>query len=449
MQGKSTCSTSCRNLSYRARILPASELCLHSLTDKKHRPESASSYLCKQLVLREVRRVAGLGTPVCCHSVSSMPAGKVVPLSGREESGIWGSVPMLSASASQIARNGTHRLTGKDSATDRDSVPLASIRQGDSPRLSGEDQEHVRRLAECDVAALPPVVVHRPTMRVIDGMHRLRVAELQGRDRIDVEYFDGSEEEAFAHAVELNVAHGLPLSLADRKEAAARILAWRPEMSDRAVAAMTGLSPKTAGAIRSRAAEEIPHVHERVGSDGRRHPLDRAGARRRAAEALAARPDAPLREIAATAGVSLGTVRRVRELLRKEEDNSAGGHQLRGGEAPGEARQLGKPGREALPAVSVGTSPGRAAGPPDAQSVLQKLRNDPSLRHSEAGRALLRWLHGHSVDWGQWDSLSRSIPPHSVPLIASLARHNASAWEELASGLEKRPKPGANSKKTV
>ena len=348
--------------------------------------------------------------------------------------------PALSISASQIARNGTRRLADRDSVTGRDSVPVASIRRGDSPRLGGEDQEHVRRLAECDAAAFPPIVVHQPTMRVIDGMHRLRVAELQGCGRIDVEYFDGSEEEAFARAVELNVAHGLPLSLADRKAAAARILAWRPEMSDRAVAAMTGLSPKTAGAIRSRAPEEIPQVHQRIGSDGRRHPLDRAEGRRRAAEALAARPDAPLREVAASAGVSVGTARRVRELLRKQEDNPGGGHQLRGGAAPGGGRQPGKPGREAPSAVPAGISPGRAAGLHDAQSVLRKLRNDPSLRHSEVGRALLRWLHGHSVDPGQWDNVSHSIPPHSVPLIVSLARHNASAWEELASELEKQSK---------
>lgn len=331
----------------------------------------------------------------------------------------------------------------------RDSVPLASVRPADSPRLGGEDHEHIRRLAECDDAALPPIVVHRQTMRVIDGMHRLRAAHLRGCDRIEVEYFDGSQEEAFARAVELNVTHGLPLTLADRKAAAARILAWRPEISDRTVAAMTGLSPKTVGAVRSRAAEEIPQLHERVGSDGRRRPLDQAGGRRRAAEALAARPGAPLREVAASAGVSTGTVRRVRDLLRKQEDNPAAGDQLSTGAARRKEQQSGKPGRGATPAVPAGISPRKAAGTPNAQSVLQKLRNDPSLRHSEAGRALLRWLHGHSVDRGQWDSLSRSMPPHSVQLIVLLARHNASAWKELASELEKRLKPTTSPRKTA
>jgi ParB-like chromosome segregation protein Spo0J len=365
---------------------------------------------------------------------------------GTEESG--SGVPVIPARAGLVARNGTCRLADGDSGG-RDSVPLASVRPGDSPRLSGEDRGHVRRLAECDAAALPPVVVHRPTMRVIDGMHRLRAAQMQGRDRIEVEYFDGSEEEAFARAVELNIAHGLPLSLADRKAAAARILAWRPQMSDRAVAALTGLSPKTAGTVRSGAAEEIPQLPERVGSDGRRHPLDGAEGRRRAAEALTARPDAPLREVAASAGVSAGTVRSVRELLRKQEGSPGGAHQPRGGAAPGQDRPSGRPGREAPRTVPAGIKPGRAAGPADAQLVLRKLRNDPSLRHSEAGRALLRWLHEHCMDQGQWDRLSGFIPPHSVPLIATLARHNASAWKELASELEKRSKPGANPEKTV
>ena len=43
-------------------------------------------------------------------------------------------------------------------------------------------------------------------MRVIDGMHRLRAAILNGRSSIEVEFFDGSDEEAFIRAVEQNVS---------------------------------------------------------------------------------------------------------------------------------------------------------------------------------------------------------------------------------------------------
>lgn len=100
----------------------------------------------------------------------------------------------------------------------RATVPIGSLLPANSPRSQGEDDEHIQRLAENE-ADLPPILVQQGTMRVIDGMHRLRAAILNGRRSIDVEFFDGSDEEAFIRAVEQNVAHGLPLTLADRKAA--------------------------------------------------------------------------------------------------------------------------------------------------------------------------------------------------------------------------------------
>src|SRR5438477_12197277 len=77
-----------------------------------------------------------------------------------------------------------------------DSVSVASLITADSPRLAGENIEHAHTLAQSD-AAFPPIIVHRSSMRIIDGMHRLRAAILQGRDEIDVKFFDGSEKDAF------------------------------------------------------------------------------------------------------------------------------------------------------------------------------------------------------------------------------------------------------------
>jgi ParB-like chromosome segregation protein Spo0J len=57
-------------------------------------------------------------------------------------------------------------------------------------------------------------------MRVIDGMHRLMAASLQGRESIDVMFFHGSEIDVFLRAVQENITHGLPLSQADRRAAA-------------------------------------------------------------------------------------------------------------------------------------------------------------------------------------------------------------------------------------
>jgi len=280
----------------------------------------------------------------------------------------------------------------------------------------------VRSLAEITQAALPPILVHRQTMRVIDGMHRLRAAMLNGSDRIDVEFFDGSDEEAFCRAVELNVSHGLPLSLADRKAAAARILACRYDFSDRAVAVITGLSPKTVGAIRSRS--EIPQLHERLGRDGRCRPVNGLAGRTRAAEVIAGRPGASLREIAETAGISVGTARRVRGRLAVGED-------VAGARQPRHADTV----TDTVTVTDTDT---------DTDTVLHKLRNDPSLKFSAAGRELLRWLHAHILRKDEMKRVTAAIPPHSVPLMASLARNNAKGWDALASELERRSALGAN-----
>jgi hypothetical protein len=150
-------------------------------------------------------------------------------------------------------------------------VAITALVPADSPRLGGEDLDHVRLLAESG-ATLPPILVHRRTMRVIDGMHRLRAARLRGEPDIEVTYYDGDDTGAFIEAVRANVTHGLPLTLADRRAAALRILTASPEMSDRSVAGLTGLSPKTVGAARHSAGSQLPGSAYRLGRDGRWRP---------------------------------------------------------------------------------------------------------------------------------------------------------------------------------
>lgn len=154
------------------------------------------------------------------------------------------------------------------------SLPIASLHVGDSLRQKGVDNHHACLLAESE-GKLPPILVHRWTMRVIDGAHRLRAAELTGREVIAVEFFDGDEDEAFVRAVQANVRHGLPLTLADRTAAATRIVRTHPDWSDRRIAGLAGLSPKTVGAVRARSTEEIPQSAVRVGRDGKARHLPR------------------------------------------------------------------------------------------------------------------------------------------------------------------------------
>ena len=119
-------------------------------------------------------------------------------------------------------------------------VAVSALREGDSPRLHGHDEAHVARLAEVE-DPLPPILVDRATMQVIDGAHRLSVARLKNQATVDVIFFEGSPADAFLVAVKANVAHGLPLSLADRKAAAERIIRSHSHMSDRAIAKVSGL----------------------------------------------------------------------------------------------------------------------------------------------------------------------------------------------------------------
>ena len=198
-------------------------------------------------------------------------------------------------------------------------LPISSLRAGDSPRLGGEDTQHIRLLAESE-APLPPIVVHRATMRIIDGMHRLRVAHLRGRRTIDVVFFDGTEDEAFVMAVQANMAHGLPLCRADREAAAARLLTRDPRRSDRWIASIAGLSAGTVAAIRRRSGRGGEPDAARIGQDGRVRPLNSAAGRQLARDAILQNPGASLREIATAAGISPTTVRDVRERLRRGED---------------------------------------------------------------------------------------------------------------------------------
>ena len=133
-------------------------------------------------------------------------------------------------------------------------VPLDALLPADSPRCDGENEDHVQTLAESG-AVLPPIIVHRSSMRIIDGMHRLKAARLRGCSEIEVRFFDGNEADAFVIAVRSNTTHGLPLSPADREASAVRILAMHPEWSDRSIASAAGMSTRRISAIRARTTE--------------------------------------------------------------------------------------------------------------------------------------------------------------------------------------------------
>lgn len=289
-------------------------------------------------------------------------------------------------------------------------IGVSGLKPGESPRSKGLDTNHVRVLASVE-GPLPPILVHRATMRVIDGAHRLAAARLSGRAEIDAVIFDGTADEAFRLGVLANVTHGLPLSLADRRAAAVRIIRSDSRLSDRAVARSAGLSHKTVATLRAGMAEAVSEAAgepstSRIGADGKTRPLDATAGRLAAGRVIAERPDATLREIAREAGISLGTARDVRV-------------RMLAGQGP-------------MPAGRA--QPESAAT--DLDGAMGDLRRDPALRYSESGRALLRWLAAHTLTMDQWRDGAGALPPHCAAVVASIARECARTWSTIADELE-------------
>jgi hypothetical protein len=283
---------------------------------------------------------------------------------------------------------GSEVLTGSSGVS---MVAISELVRGDSARLDGENEEHIQLLAETD-EPLPPIVVHWPSMVVVDGRHRVRAAQVRGQRSIGVRFLYCGQNEIFVETVRANVAHGLPLSLADRKAAAERVLISHPQWSDRMIASVTGLAHKTVGRIRRGLGSHLPEDTARVGRDGSVRPLGRGG-RERAEEIVRRDPGASVRTVARAAGVSVGTVHDVRRVVDGRTDS-----------------------QRAL--------------------MMRRLRADPSLRFTDAGRAVLQLFGSHSIADGGWRRLSDSVPAHWAPSLAGLAHELALAWQQFAAHLD-------------
>ncbi|MGW4905309.1 transcriptional regulator [Streptomyces sp. NPDC004270] len=303
-------------------------------------------------------------------------------------------------------------------------VPVRELVVAYSPRLDGTDMEYVHSLAETE-GELPPILVHRSTMRVVDGMHRLAAARLRGRDVISARFFDGDERDADLLSVAFNVAQGRPLSLQDRAAAAERIFAAHPQWSDRAVASIAGLSAKKVSEIRQQTGGTVVQFQRRVGLDGRLRPLSSVHGRELASELLKQDPQASLRQIARQAGISPATVADVRDRLLRGDDPVPPRQR---GLAPAQSRQ---PPRPSAPKQT------RAQVRPTAEllSLFDSLRRDPSLRLNEMGRNVLRVLDACALVARDRQKILANLPPHCKEPIAELAHAYAEVWQSFAAEL--------------
>lgn len=289
-------------------------------------------------------------------------------------------------------------------------------------RTDGVNEAHARLLAESSVD-LPPILLQRSTMRIIDGMHRVYAARLRACDEVPGILLDLDDDEAFLRAVAANVTHGLPLSLADRRASATRIITRYPEWSDRRVAKAAGLSGKTVGVLRRECGHAADPV-ARTGQDGRVRPTSTAVARQTAGELLTARPDASLREIAEATGLSPTTVRDVRHRLQQNRLPAAPPRGWRG-----QSQR-----RSAAHRVDV----------VDFGRILHGLTIDPSIRYTEVGRTVLRWLRQQPIFEGHED-IMMALPAHCLPLVAQISRQYAARWNDLAELAENRVQIEADS----
>lgn len=143
------------------------------------------------------------------------------------------------------------------------------------PRQEREpDEEWVERLVDAGPEAWPPipVVAQDGSYLIVDGHHRHAAALQLGLTDIDCTVVSMPEDgDLRGLAYQLNLQHGKPLSRADMKTEATRLLRVRRELADRAIARRVGLSDKTVGSIRAEleASAEIPHSETRLGQDGR------------------------------------------------------------------------------------------------------------------------------------------------------------------------------------
>jgi hypothetical protein len=225
--------------------------------------------------------------------------------------------------------------------------------------------------------------------------------------------FDGTMDEAFIEAVRHNVSHGKPLTRAERESAVKHILASHPQLSDRAIAQLCGVSGTTVAAVRRRASTDVPQVEARIGRDGRLRPIDASKGRQRAEAIFTANPQASLREVARDAGISPSTASDVKTHMRREHV-TAEKHSI------------------------VASSETVLTMSYDGGVTLETILGDQALQSTESGRQCAKLLSERLISSEDYKEIVDDIPLSRVYVVADVARRCGQAWAEFADALQAR-----------
>src|SRR6476646_8832703 len=136
------------------------------------------------------------------------------------------------------------RKPGRRPSSGPETIALSALPVGHEWRVGGLDENRVTAIAAC-YSRLPPVLVNRRDRIIVDGAHRVAAARRLGMHAVRVEPFDGTRIEAFAEFVARNTADGLAVTAEDRRRGVVGILGAEPTWSDRRIAQLCGVSPKT------------------------------------------------------------------------------------------------------------------------------------------------------------------------------------------------------------
>jgi len=298
------------------------------------------------------------------------------------------------------------------------SVPIGDLSPGVPVRSAGVDEGHVKLLMET-AGQWPPVLATRGGC-VIDGTHRLIAARRAGLQTLAVSWFDGTGDEAFVEAVRRNVTHGLPLSFDDRVDAVHHLLQSHRDWSDRRIARICAVAPRTVARARVTRPSAPGHASDkRLGKDGRRRPANGAADRTRILHVLESEPDRSLRSIASEVGVSPETVRSVRAII---------------GSMP----------RSSQPQVDL---QGRAARYSSNESehdvTLSRLPHfvdDPAFDSQPDRRKFAVWFDAMAVSTEDSNFICL-VPLGRVYEVADEARRRAMFWTSFADALEAHARP--------